>query len=145
MSSDGCWYLPLLGRPFDATHWNCWTLVREALAARFDVEVPEHGGVSAVGALEDIAAAVASESATWLAVAEDEEMLGDVLVFDFLGAPSHVGVVVADGLFLHVSEGIVSRVECFRDPFWSRRVRQRWRHPAIATRHEVLSQAQRFC
>jgi len=140
----------LLGEPFDAERFHCWTLVRRALSARFDIEVPEHGGVSSTGDLRDIAEAAKREAAKgWLPVDAGAETPGDVLVFDFIGSPAHVGVVVADGLFLHVSEGIVSRVESYRDHFWARRLCQRWRHPVIAARDpaahdEVLPQAVRL-
>ena len=130
------WWLPLLGRPFDPDQFHCWHLVREALRARFDVDVPEHGGVASSDVV-GIAAAVDQESDGWIAIEADDERPGDVLVFDYLRSPSHVGIVVADGLFLHVSEGIVSRVESHREAFWRRRLVGRWRHPALAGVHQA--------
>lgn len=99
--------------------------MREGLRLGYGISVPEHGEVDATS-LSEIAAAIGEESRSWIAV--DEPRPGDVVVFDLLGEPGHVGLVVTPGFFLHVSSGIVSRVERLSDRFWARRLVGAWRH-----------------
>ena len=124
------WYLPLLGQPFDLHAFNCWHLVREGLALGFGVDVPEHGGTDP-RSISEVGETIDHEASAWIEVDAADARPGDVVVFNLAGHPMHVGLVVAPGLFLHVSEGIVSRVERCTDHFWSRRIVATYRHPRL--------------
>jgi len=52
----------------------------------------------------------------------------DIVVFNFLGAPGHVGVCMGSGEFLHVEEGRTSRRERLGSPMWEARIEGFYRY-----------------
>lgn len=130
------WWGPYLARSFDAQRWTCWHLVRAVLSDRFDVDVPEHGGVYP-GTFERVADAVEveRERGGWLPVHPGEELPGDVVVMLIASIPCHVAVVVRPGLVLHVSEGFATRADRIAAISRILPIVGIWRHPALAGRH----------
>ncbi|MDH2022956.1 C40 family peptidase [Stenotrophomonas sp. GD03680] len=56
----------------------------------------------------------------WVRVEVPERL--DVVVFNNAGRPWHVGVCLGSGDFLHVEEGMTSRVERLGSPLWEARI-----------------------
>lgn len=58
----------------------------------------------------------------------DIPMENDVVVFNRFGKPSHVGVCIGNGDFLHVEEGGKSYVERLSSRMWERRIEGFYRY-----------------
>lgn len=55
-------------------------------------------------------------------------MPDDVVVFNRAGRPSHVGICLGSGDFLHVEEGCKSRIDRLSSPLWKRRTEGFYRY-----------------
>lgn len=119
----------------------CWGLVRKVLAERAGVEVeryePSHLGVS-----DDpgtIAALLRDEPARWpwepVALGSEQEL--DVVVFKRGGVEAHVGVVVAPGRMIHLSQGYDARIERFDTGKWRLRLACAYRHQDLLAPHDA--------
>ena len=129
------WWIPYLGREFHVEQWTCWELVRAALAERFDVNVPEYGGIyhDVADVPETVATADAERSNGWIEVPLGSEQPGDVAEFKS-SLLWHVGLVIGPGYVLNVSQGYPTAVHEIR--VLDRAVAPLagiWRHPALAS------------
>lgn len=105
------------GRDFAAT--DCYGLVmlwHKHMLGRLlpDLRCHESAEAQAASAAHQVAAGC------WAEVSAPE--VGDVILLSVHGLPSHCGLVVGDGRFLHVHEGHTSCIERWESPRWARRV-----------------------
>jgi len=123
------WVSPYIGLPFrekgrSTDGVDCWGLVRLVYAERFGIALPDLSDRYA--ASEDgptVERTVEGETApggSWRLREAPE--VGSVGVFRVKGLPSHVGIAVADGRFLHSFPGVNSVVESYQSPAWSNRL-----------------------
>ncbi|RJP21682.1 MAG: hypothetical protein C4529_07075 [Deltaproteobacteria bacterium] len=105
---------------------DCWGLVRLVYAERFGVLLPDLS--DRYGASEDprsTSPALESEAApggSWRLRGGSPTEVGSVAVFRVRGLPSHVGLAVAEGRFLHSIRGVDSVVEAWDSPLWRDRL-----------------------
>ena len=102
---------------------DCWGLVRMVYRNHLDVDLPEYAGdyVSAHEARE-VAALVAGERLGWTPVPIGRERPMDVVLLRVMGHPTHVGVVVEPGVFLHCLRGMDTVLESYRSAAWRKRL-----------------------
>jgi cell wall-associated NlpC family hydrolase len=121
--------LPFHGQGRDRSGLDCWGLVRLVFEEVHGVALPSYTErYASVAERREIAAIMheASGGADWRAVTDEQEF--DVAMFRAMGEPLHVGLVVRKGLMLHVSSGIESRIESYRDGRWRPRLLGFYRH-----------------
>ena len=122
--------IPYLNRGRDRDGCDCWGLVQLWHKEQLDVEVPDY--LWAYTSAEDhgsVADAINEHKVQWLKV-EDKPQYGDVLVFNILGQPIHVGIMLEGDDFLHAFQNTQSCLERLSSVSWSRRLREvyRWAH-----------------
>lgn len=140
MSALPDWVARYHGRPFaekgrgpDA--YDCWGLVVDFYRRELDIELPQLlEGYETTRDLGAIAVLAAREKARWTPIEEPAALAGDVVEFRVLGEESHVGLVVARGMFLHAlrSQGVV--LERWRSPHWSARFLGVFRYGEVLAR-----------
>lgn len=105
---------------------DCWGLVRLVYAERFGISLPdlsdrytasEDGPV-----VEGVLTSEAAPGGSWRLREGSPREVGDVGVFRIRGLPSHVGIAVAEGRFLHSLRGVDTAVEDWTSPAWSNRL-----------------------
>jgi cell wall-associated NlpC family hydrolase len=111
------------GRSFDGV--DCWGLV--CLMYRdMDIDVPDylHEYITSSN-IESVAGAINKNKTHWRKVEAPE--VGDVLVFNIMGFPCHVGVYVGQGDFIHSFRGTAVCVERLNSLSWTRRLSEVYR------------------
>ncbi len=114
-----------LGGRDPATGVDCWGLVRLALRDGWGIEVEayETGYASEAEAAE----LVDRERASWREVV-GKARPGDLVLFRMGQARRHIGIVTMPGWFLHVSQGMRSRVDRLVDLPWNGLILGFYRH-----------------
>ena len=114
---------------------DCYTLCRLFSRNELGRELPDHsqsyrdGSVAeeAQGAIRDAFDEWKSSLASrWSEV--DEPEIGDVIIFNFYGAPTHCAVYIGDNKCLHACEGVSSHLADLYGGPWERRMKgiMRW-------------------
>jgi cell wall-associated NlpC family hydrolase len=114
------------GRTFQA--FDCWGCVYLFYKEMLRINIPAladdyDSGLDG----KAVAHCVAENQAHWIEV--DTPEYGDVLVFNVLGWPAHVGVYLGDGDFLHAFKGADSCIERLDAITWNRRHARTYRWP----------------
>lgn len=117
------------GRTMDGV--DCWGLPYLMFPAAAGIDLPAYDTISCFD-VDGTAAAIAEGTREWLPVALGEERFLDLVVLNVDGSPTHVGVVVGPGEFLHVQAHHRSRVERLDDPRWALAVAGVYRHRELA-------------
>jgi cell wall-associated NlpC family hydrolase len=115
------------GRSVDGA--DCWGVVRLA-AERLGRVLPSYTE-SYVSAEEHevIAALIDGERSKWERVEVEDAEVGDVLLIKtVLEGETHVGIVVGNGMMLHMRFGVRSVVETYVKGFWKNRVSEAFRY-----------------
>jgi len=111
---------------------DCWGLVRLVLFEQFDVVLPSlisgYDNTKDVGGVSNT---IEKESSSWKPIKLSSEKIGDVIVLRMRGYPMHVGVIVGDGKFLHISQGINSTFESYKSSRWRDRISGIYRHTKL--------------
>jgi len=112
------------GRSLDGV--DCWGLVC-LMYADMDINVPSylHEYITSSD-IDSVATAINKNKSNWRKVEAPD--VGDVLVFNIMGFPCHVGVYVGQGDFIHSFRGTAVCVERLNSISWSRRLSEvdRW-------------------
>lgn len=119
--------IPFKEKGRDRNGCDCWGLVRLVLAERYGFDLPDLSDGYAT--TKDAAAIVGlydGEKSNWRKVEQGQP--GDVLVLRIKGRPTHVGLVIGEGRFLHVDRGIDATIERYDSPHWRNRVEAFYRH-----------------
>lgn len=103
------WCGRYVGVKWDPPKWTCWQVVRTVYGCEFDVSLPAFSGIEPDD-IRLIEATIHQEHMDWRFVVSGDDWragerihcVGDVAVFRDLGHDCHVGVMVANTLFLHV-------------------------------------------
>lgn len=67
----------------------------------------------------------------YVRVRNGKEKSGDILMFNIMGYPIHVGVVVQPGVMLHIMEDSKSKIESYFCTKWQNRLDSIWRYEGI--------------
>ena len=111
------------GRSLDGV--DCWGLVC-LMYADMDIDVPSylHEYITSSD-IDSVATAINKNKSNWRKVEAPD--VGDVLVFNIMGFPCHVGVYVGQGDFIHSFRGTAVCVERLNSISWSRRLSEVYR------------------
>lgn len=104
---------------------DCWGLVC-LMYADMDIDVPSylHDYITSSD-IDSVATAINKNKAHWRKVEAPD--VGDVLVFNIMGFPCHVGVYVGQGDFIHSFRGTAVCVERLNSISWTRRLSEVYR------------------
>lgn len=122
-----------IGLPFvdhgRALGCDCWGGVRMVLHELAGVSLPDYGDrYTDVGDADGIESAIRDGLARdWYPVTGGPQMF-DLVIFNVLGRPRHVGLMIGPSKFLHWPEGKTSRIESVNDLCWARRVEGFYRY-----------------
>jgi len=111
------------GRSLDGV--DCWGLVC-LMYADMDINVPSylHEYITSSD-IDSVATAINKNKSNWRKVEAPD--VGDVLVFNIMGFPCHVGVYVGQGDFIHSFRGTAVCLERLNSISWSRRLSEVYR------------------
>jgi len=115
------------GRDFDGV--DCWGLVRLVLLNEFGLRVPSYAASYIDSEDETAAHAIGMFCRDWTSLREDQVRPGDVIVFALLGTPTHCGVVIAPGMFMHIFRKRGVSCEEYGRPAWHCRIEGFYRWP----------------
>lgn len=122
-----------LGRTIDGV--DCWGIVYLVLA-HHGIEVPTYeGDYASTEERAEICALINGAKLKWKEIKFAREL--DVVTFRRGRLESHCGVVVKPGLMLHVTDGLPSCIESYRDGYWAKRLTGIWRHAALMDREAL--------
>ena len=111
------------GRSFEAV--DCFGLVC-IMYRDMGITVPDYLDFYTTSSdVESVADAINKNKAHWRKV--EAPGVGDVLVFNIMGFPCHVGVYVGQGDFIHSFRGTAVCVERLDSLSWSRRLSEAYR------------------
>ena len=109
--------------------YDCWGLIVKIYEDQLGLKLdPYFGQYRDQGDTDAIVELYNSKGEDWVKVEEPRPL--DVIMFNIAGRPCHVGVVVdpAEGSFIHAPENCTSRIECYNDRMWCRRIEGFYRH-----------------
>lgn len=122
--------IPFLDKGRDpAQGLDCWGLVRVFYQTEMGIDLPSlTEDYPTTEDRETISRLVNGHRIGWPLIPIGEEQYGDIIVFRLLGSQCHMGVVMGNGIFLHVMEGMNSCLDNYRRPQWRSRVEGFHRH-----------------
>jgi cell wall-associated NlpC family hydrolase len=129
------WVKKYVGIPFveygrDASGCDCWGLLCLVSLNEFDIRVPLFAGEtwSSNRDTKKIARLMLANAGDWVEVPPGEEQCGDGVWLTMCGVPSHVGVVVARGMMLHLERGCDAVVERYDSILWRNKIKGFYRY-----------------
>lgn len=128
------WSNRYVGIPYDefgrsASGCDCWGLVVAIYAEELGITLPDYLGYGSVEEHHEIAALIsdAEASPTWTP-AEGAARPFDVAVFRRGELASHLGVVIAPGLMIHMVGEDCAKLERYDTGRWGHRLKGLFRH-----------------
>lgn len=126
------WVNFYIGLPFAdggraRTGVDCWGLVRLVYAEQLGIELPSYLGEYASATDASVSAVMEREASSWSTV-HDLPRKYDVVMLRIGARPRHVGIIVSDGLMLHVERGKDACIERYSGIMWISRVEGFYRH-----------------
>ena len=107
------------GRSFESL--DCYGLVFVFYREELGIDVPDYlDSYESATSRASVSTAIRDNLPNWKPVVAME--YGDLLVFDILGLPIHVGVYLGDNQFLHAFQRTDSCIERLNSITWSRRL-----------------------
>ena len=123
--------LPFLEGGRERTGLDCYGLLRLVINERFGGNIPEYEGIAYRGGDDaDFLATLMDERIRlWTPVRIGDERPGDGILLRVMGRPIHVGIVIAQGLMLHIEKDCDSLIERYSTGSrWERRILGFYRH-----------------
>lgn len=135
------WENCYIGLPYrlggrDRNGIDCWGLVRLIHKEQLGIDLPAFAEVIS---LEDQAETINREKEGWNPVVI--EQTGDVVLFNILGNPTHVGIITKPGFFIHAFENQDVRIERLDDPKWKRRIKGIYRYASESSSVNIIGLA----
>jgi cell wall-associated NlpC family hydrolase len=105
---------------------ECYSICRLFSRTELGVELPDHSQLYADASItKDVQSAFEAWDETlssdWTEV--DEPAIGDVIIFNFYGLPTHVAIYVGNNKCLHATEGVGSYLAELYGSAWERRMK----------------------
>jgi hypothetical protein len=98
-------------------------------AERFDIVLPSfRDDYQTAADGEAVSGLINGNRSEWTEVPAGEERTSDALLMSLAGMPRHIGVVVGNGLVLHIERGAGSLIESYHSMRLRRRVVGFFRH-----------------
>lgn len=129
------WSAEFIGTPFvefgrDRTGCDCWGLARLVYAEALGIDLPSYSGQYASAEEHaEISALIldAALSPVWMLVDGSPEEF-DIAVFRRGRMDTHVGIIVAPGLMLHMAQEDCAKIERYDQAAWKNRLTGIYRH-----------------
>lgn len=99
---------------------DCWGLVRLVYSAEFSIELPSFSDDYTLDDPERLAELIKQYEEGW--EKQDSPSIGDVILFNILGTPQHIGIYIGNNRFLHSLEGYSSVIDQLDSARWRSRV-----------------------
>lgn len=112
--------LPYKDNGRDTSGIDCWGLARLYYLQEFNIELPSYSTEYNGETSENIKELVNQHKESWTSV--DKPEVGDLIVFNIFGEPTHIGIYVGDDKFLHSRDGKDSVVETLSSHQWNKRI-----------------------
>jgi len=113
--------VPYKNRGRDFNGFDCWGLFRTVYKEQLGVDLPILDGYTRSEDDQVVGGIVLDQiSQTWEPVAEPQ--LYDGVVFKLAGFPSHVGIVLDKGTFIHTLKGRNTAVDRLSNIIWRNRI-----------------------
>lgn len=118
----------------DYSGCDCWGLILLAYRDVLGVEIPNYENVfysgqeSLVSVSEEIEQIKSCQS-VFREVVNPQK--GDIVFFNMLGRPIHVGFVIDEKTMIHTSKTSGVAIENYRSPKWSKRLQAFYRHKTM--------------
>ena len=113
------------------TGLDCYGLLRLVINERFGGNIPEYEGIAYRGGDDaDFLATLMDERIRlWTPIRIGDERPGDGILLRVMGRPIHVGIVIVQGLMLHIEKDCDSLIERYSNGSrWERRILGFYRH-----------------
>ena len=112
---------------------DCYTICCLISKNELNIELPDYSNLYADASITKeaqlgFAAWNTSLSSSWTEVTEPE--VGDIIIFNFYGAPTHCGFYIGDNKCLHASEGRGSYIAELYGSSWEHRIEGIMRYAA---------------
>ncbi len=118
--------LPFVDHGRDRSGVDCWGLVRLVLMEQFDITLGDYVYRDTFDQ-QAIPAAFAAGAIDWRRV--EHGQAGDVALLRVGGRPMHCGLVIEEGLMLHVESGLKGAfIEDYTGPKWRNRIEGIYRY-----------------
>lgn len=99
---------------------DCWGLARLFYKQELGIDLPSYETETVRSFDPKLSKSVDEFISNWTKTAAPK--LGDLCLFNILGEPTHVGLYLENGRFLHAREGHSSVIESIRKPNWNKRL-----------------------
>ena len=120
---------PYAPRGSQAAGCDCWGLVLRVYRMELGIVLPAYVGAASLAEAEEARALLAgAASPTWRPA---NPAPFAVALFRRGYAPTHIGIVVAPGLMLHMAGEDCAKVESYAHGPWAARLLGHWRHVAL--------------
>lgn len=134
------WSAKYVGTPYQslgrtATGCDCWGLVRLVYRGEMTIELSSYaGGYSDPDELREVNALVSAvrKDGPWIRLDGQDPREFDLLVFRRGRYDSHVGLVAAPGLMLHMEGEDCAKIVDYRAGRWAPRLEGLYRHEALS-------------
>lgn len=125
--------IPFADRGRDELGCDCYGLARLVYRVELGIGLPDYRGYASAEEQAEVAALIAGAAAgpDWLPC--DGRRPFDLAVFRRGRLATHVGVIVAPGIMLHMVDEDAAKIERIAGP-WASRFVGAWRHVAVASR-----------
>lgn len=102
---------------------DCWGLACVIYKQELGVNLPKLLDYKNTKDSQSIAELYKEEHQRWTEISEGDEKPFDILIFNVMGLPTHVGIVITKGLMIHCEYGIGTHVtEYKRELAWKKRL-----------------------
>lgn len=121
--------IPVISGGRDRKGVDCWGLVYLIYEEKLGIMLPKYEDVDRTKA-EDVWARISQERVDdWQEMAAPERREGDVILLRVKNVPWHVGIVLANGKFIHADPCRGVLIEKIESIHWKNRVVGYYRHP----------------
>ncbi len=114
--------IPFVDKGRERAGADCWGLARIIYKDRLGVDLPMFNDHESIKDRKAINAIIKQEMALWQPVPAGEEKEYDIVVFNIVGQPLHIGVVVRSGYMVHCQRGAGTTFEDYRGHRWKNRL-----------------------